>query len=201
MTNKEMYSRSPGEWPRWLDETDQERLLKAARSGADAERDTLIIATMMYLGLSAREASKISVNTVFEDAIEDRKRGAFLHIPNEYKKIVLEIVKKKENFSFDDRLIQCTMKDAESAVTQAFQRAGIDIQHCFMRLKRTAAHLHYNNEWTPIDYIERWFYEIGFIKNFEISLYYRDDKLNGFALTRECLEREIKKVSGYDGLW
>lgn len=183
MTNKEMYSRAPGEWPRWLDETEQERLLKAARSGENAERDTLIIAAMLYLGLSAVEASKIRFCTACGDAIEDRKRGAFLHIPNEYRKIIAETVGKKENIWVKDRLTECTEKDAENAVKQAFQRAGIEVEYCFMRLKRTSAHLHYSNEWTWSGDIERWFYEIGFIKDSEKSLYYIDViDMGNFAL-------------------
>lgn len=174
MTNKEMYSRAPHIWPKWLDEAEREQLLQAAKSGVEAERDTLIIAAMLYLGLSAVEASKVRFCTACGDAIEDRKRGAFLHIPNEYRKIVAETIGKKENIWLKDRLTECTQKDAENAVKQVFQRAGLEVEYCFMRLKRTAAHLHYINEWTWSGDIERWFYEIGFIKDYNKSLYYMD---------------------------
>jgi len=182
VTNKEIYSGRPDLWPRWLDEAEQGRLLEAAKSGAEAKRDTLIIAAMMYLGLSAAEASKVCFCTACGDAIEDRKRGAFLHIPNDYRKIVAEMVEDGEIIRLKDRLIDCTQKDAENAVKQVFQRAGMAVEYCFMRLKRTAAHLHYINNWTWCGDIERWFYEIGFIKSCNKALYYMGADMLEFSI-------------------
>lgn len=182
MTNKEIYSNMPGKWPRVLQEEERKRLFEAAKCGEESEKNILLLASMLYLGLSVDEVIKIRFCTVCGDAIENRKRGAFLHIPNEYRKMVFEIVKNRENIQLKERLIECTKKEAENLIIHIFIRAGIDTEFCFMRIKRTAAHLHYINGWTWSGNIERWFFEMGFIKSIDKSAYYMGASITEFSL-------------------
>ena len=106
--------------------------------------------------------------------MEDVKRKAFLHIPAEYRRLLQEVIDGHGLVHMADQLIICTHKEAENAVKGAFGRAGLSTEFCFMRLRRTAAWMHYQNQWTPGPYIERWFKEIDYIKDTQRQYFYRE---------------------------
>jgi integrase len=174
MTNRDAYEGPRETWPRVLTEREREAVLQAAREGEDAERSLLIVAAMMYLGLPVLEAAKVRYCTACGDAVEDVKRKAFLHVPPEYRRILLEVIEGRGQVYMGEQLITCTQKEAENAVKSAFERAGIPKEFCFMRLRRTAAWMHYENQWTPGPYIERWFKEIDYIKDKQQQYFYRE---------------------------
>lgn len=187
MTNRDAYKGPRETWPRVLTEREREAVLQAAREGEDAERSLLIIAAMLYLGLSVLEAAKVRYCTACGDAVEDVKRKAFLHVPPEYRRILLEVIEGRGGVCMADQVITCTQKEAENAVKGAFIRAGLSPEFCFMRLRRTAAWMHYENQWTPGPYIERWFKETEYIRETQREYFYREK-------TEEDIQAEIEKT-------
>lgn len=174
MTIRDAYKGPRERWPRVLTEQERKAVLQAAREGEDAERALLIVAAMLYLGLPVLEAAKVRYCTACGDAVEDMTRKAFLHVPPEYRRILLEVIEGRSGTRMADQMITCTQKEAENAVKGAFVRAGLSPEFCFMRLRRTAAWLHYENQWTPGPYIERWFKEIDNIKDTQRQYFYRE---------------------------
>ena len=173
MKAKEIYQREPHLWPRWLSEEEQEKLIQAAAEGENARRDSIIIAAMLYLGMSAEDAVMVRYCTANGDAVENRHWKAFLHIPNEYRRMIRGAIGEAVTVQLAERLTDCRQKDAEAVVNQVFSRAGLVTDNCVMRLQRTAARLHYVNGWTWEGDIERWFPDIEYIPECNRVLYYR----------------------------
>ena len=174
MKIKETYQKAPMYWPWWLSDEEQERIIKAAEAGEDARRDTVIIAGMLYLGLTAKEAAAIRYCTANGDAIERKGGAAFLHIPNAYRRIIYSAMGELDTIPLTDRLITCTQKDAEAAAEAVLSRAGIAAEVGLLRLRRTAARLHYVNGWTWEGDILKWFSDIEYIPEEHKVLYYRE---------------------------
>ena len=173
MKAKEIYQREPHLWPRWLSEEEQERLIKAAAQGENARRDSIIIAAMLYLGMSPEDAVMVRYCTANGDAVENRHWKAFLHIPNEYRRMIRGAIGEAVTVQLTERLTDCRQKDAEAVVNQVFSRAGLVTDNSVMRLQRTAARLHYVNGWTWEGDIKRWFPDIDYIPGRNKVLYYR----------------------------
>lgn len=142
--------------------TDREinQLKNAAISGDNSRRDIVLLFNMLYLGLDAKEAAGVCYCTAFGDAIENRQKMAFLHIPIEYRRMIQDLTREAGNIRLKDRLTDCGEEEAENAVKQILARAGISINEYTEKAKRTAARLHYQNAWTHEDYIKRYFSDI-----------------------------------------
>lgn len=184
MTNREIFTGIPETWPTWLDEEKIDLILDAAREGEEAERDVCIIAGMVYLGLSAVEASKMPVYRALGEAIADRKTRNTLIVPDEYRAIATKVlhtqVERGIVFNYGNRLVECTQAQAKAVAEQVFQRAGLKTENCEKRLRRTAARLHYKNDWTDEHNIRKWFYsEIRYIEEENEELYYKINRYEG----------------------
>lgn len=144
-------------WPAWLNEDEQKRLKHAAEGDSTG---TAIIAACLYLGLYPISAARMTTGRAYGDALENRTKKAFLHIPNEYKCMVCRIDPPEEGKKGENtRLTTCTKEQAAVAIERVFIRAGIDPENAVQRLRRTAAELHFWNKWTPQEQIEKWFSE------------------------------------------
>jgi len=174
MTARETYKKDPMYWPMWLSDAEQERIIKAAEAGENARRDTVIIAGMLYLGLTEKEAAAIRYCTANGDAIERKGGAAFLHIPNAYRRIIYGAMGELETIPLTEKLITCTQKEAEEAAAEVLSRAGISAEVGALRLRRTAARLHYLNSWTWEGDILKWFSDIEYIPEEHKVLYYRE---------------------------
>lgn len=174
MTAKETYQKDIMYWPVWLSDAEQERIIKAAAAGEDARRDTVIIAGMLYLGLTAKEAAAIRYCTANGDAIERKGGAAFLHIPNAYRRLIYGAMGELDTIPLTDKLITCTQKEAEAAAEGVLSRAGIAAEVGLLRLRRTAARLHYVNGWTWEGDILKWFSDIEYIPEEHKVLFYRE---------------------------
>ena len=174
MKAKETYQKAPMYWPWWFSDEEQERIIKAAAAGDNARRDVIIIAGMLFLGLSAKEAAAIRYCTANGDAIERKGGAAFLHIPNAYRRMIYKAMGEIDTIPLTDRLISCTQKEAEEAAEGVLSRAGIAAEIGLLRLRRTAARLHYVNGWTWEGDILKWFSDIEYIPEEHKVLYYRE---------------------------
>lgn len=184
MTNREIFTGIPETWPTWLDEEKIDLILNAAREGEEAERDLCIIAGMVYLGLSAVEASEMPVYRALGDAISDPKTRNTLIVPDEYHAIATKVLHTQVDrgviFNYGNRLVECTKAQAKAVAEQVFRRAGLKTENCEKRLRRTAARLHYKNDWTDEHNIRKWFHsEIRYIEEENEELYYKTDRYEG----------------------
>lgn len=175
MTKKQMYSNTINicDWPKWMEREEINAIMEAAKAGDNTERDIFILAAMVYLGVNIEKAVNIQFCTACGDAIEDIKRQAFLHIPNEYRYIISEAIEKKRKIKLYERLTNSTVEEAEEGIKMIFSRAGISTDHYLMRLSRTAARLHYVNRWTNEENIKAWFEEIDYIEEKIKELFYK----------------------------
>lgn len=188
MKLKETYQKAPIYWPYWLTEEEQERIVKAAAESDSAKRDTIIIAGMLYLGLTAKEAATIRYCTANGDAIEREGGGAFLHIPNAYRRKIYGAMGNIDTIPLTERLIKCTQKEAEEAAERIITRSGFAAEIGKLRIRRTAARLHYINGWTWEGDIRQWFTEINFIRPKQNRvLYYREKTAEEEKAEQEAL--------------
>lgn len=158
---------------RWLNGAEINKLFDAAQAGENPRRDMIILAAVLYLGLDIKDAVKVRYCTACGDAIENRKRGAFLHIPNEYRRIVSEAA--AGGFQLKDRLTDSTPEEAEEAINTTFSRAGLVNVNTVNQLRRTAARLHYVNMWTREEELKRYFPEVAEARPEENGvLFYRE---------------------------
>lgn len=187
MNGKEIYKKEPMYWPMWLSDEEQAQIITAAEEGENARRDIIIIAGMMFLGLSAKEAAAIRYCTVNGDAIERKGGAAFLHIPNAYRRMIYKAIGDISTVPLADRVISCTQKEAEEAAEAVLSRAGFAAEVAALRMRRTAARLHYMNGWTWEGDILRWFRDIESIPEGNKVLYYREE-------TEEEMQKKIDEA-------
>ena len=174
---KETYNSGtrPEEWPRPLAEEERKAVLSAADA---AGRDAFcVVAAMLYMGLRPNEAADIPFRRAVGDAIEIN--GRFLHIPAEYKNAVL---RKFEGVPFllNQRLTDYRETDAAAAAVAAFDAAGLDTAGAWLRLRRTAAQLHYMYRWTRAEDIERWFSETRRMNGYLKEVYYNPEAMRAY---------------------
>lgn len=145
----------------WLKAAEIEKVIEAAKAGEDPRRDMILLANCLYLGMDGKAAVNVRYCSACGDAIENRTRGAFLHIPNEYRRIIAEAARSSAPFQLKDRLTDTEPEAAESVIASVFARAGLDTVNGIERLRRTAARLHYVNQWTREEEIARYFPEVA----------------------------------------
>lgn len=191
MKAQEIYQDAVIGWPLWLSDDEQKRIIKAASEGENPKRDIIIIAGMLLLGLSAKEAAGLRYCTVNGDAIEKKGGAAFLHIPNTYRRMIYKAVGELETIPLTDKLLTCTQKEAEEAAAAVLSRAGFAADVAILRMRRTAARLHYLNGWTWEGDIKRWFSDIGYIPEENRELYYREQTE---AEERAAIERALENM-------
>ena len=139
-------------WPAWLSMDERERIKRAVqgdRTGA------AITAACLYLGLSPESAAKMTTGRAYGDALENRTQKAFLHIPDEYRRMIDPPEGKAEGAN--TKITTCPADQAGAVIERVFIRAGIDPENAAQRLRRTAAMLHFSEKWTPKAQIEKWF--------------------------------------------
>lgn len=160
----------------WLNAAEIEKIIEAAKAGDNARRDMILLANCLYLGLDGKAAAGVRYCTACGDAIENRTRGAFLHIPNEYRRIIADAAARSSApFQLKDRLTDCEPEAAEGVIASVFERAGLSTFNCIERVRRTAARLHYVNQWTREEEIARYFPEVAEAAPPESgALYYRE---------------------------
>lgn len=171
-----VFQTEPEKWPHWLTDAEMQKVIRAAKEGENAKRDTLLTAAVLYLGLTPEEAAGIRYCTANGDAIENRNiyNRALLHIPNEYRRMINEALGEQDSFYLLDRLTDCAAADAAEAIAQVFDRAGLPKKNAAIRLRRTAARLHYLKGWTPERELFNWFSDIDSIPDENKTFYYRE---------------------------
>ena len=143
-----------GKWDSWLS---LEEIFKIKEAAKNDYNSTVIIAGCIYLGVRPYPAALMTIYRAYGDALESRTKNAYLHIPDEYKKMLRAV--GAEGKTRSGRITKCTKKEAETAVKNAFMAAGIEYTNAEDRMKRTAAHMHYKYGWTPIEQLQSWFSE------------------------------------------
>lgn len=166
---------SPLEWPRPLKTTERTAVLNAAKkAGRDAH---ITVAAMLYLGARPLDVVTMAVYNALGDAI---KMGhGFLAVPWEFKTIVDNEIYGL-GIHYDERVTENTEQEAMEEMEAAFDAAGLDTDGAWLRLRRTAAILHYVYGWTKEDYIKDCFTETYRMPGRLKDVYYNPDMFDSY---------------------
>ena len=164
------------EWAKALTDAEWMAIWQAAaRLG---EETFVIIAAMLYTGATPQEAARMRVYEAMGEAVK-RGRG-YLPIPQVFRRIIAERM-KRENLGYDWYITSITGPRAEAAVIAVFEKAGIDTDKAWLRLRRTAACIHYAGFGTKAKDIEACFSELSRIRAYLKEGYYNTGNIGEYA--------------------